>query len=92
MGADAVELHTGQYSQANGDAQQTELAKLANAGRRIRELGMTLHAGHGLTYRNVTPVAHLEGMSELNIGHSIIAREVMVGMQQATREMKNLLG
>jgi pyridoxine 5-phosphate synthase len=53
---------------------------------------MQLHAGHGLTYHNVRPVASIEGMHELNIGHSIVARALMVGMQQAVREMKSLLG
>ncbi len=91
LGAKAVELHTGQYALTNGREQQEELAKLANAGRRIRELGMTLHAGHGLTYRNVQPVARIEGMHELNIGHSIVSRAVMVGMERAVCEMKTLI-
>ena len=67
------------------------MATLANAGRKIRESGMALHAGHGLTYRNVQPVADIEGMRELNIGHSIVARSSMVGLQQAVREMKQLI-
>ncbi|MFC1759807.1 pyridoxine 5'-phosphate synthase, partial [Planctomycetota bacterium] len=88
---DAVELHTGMYSLAKAAVRQGELAKLANAGRLIRELGMTLHAGHGLDYRNVKPIAAIEGMCELNIGHSIVGRSIMVGMQQAVREMKQLI-
>ncbi len=91
LGANAIELHTGQYALASGRGQQAELAKLANAGRRVRDLGMTLHAGHGLTYRNVQPVARIEGMHELNIGHSIVSRAVMVGMERAVREMKALI-
>ncbi|HWB01331.1 MAG TPA: pyridoxine 5'-phosphate synthase [Pirellulales bacterium] len=92
VGAAAVELHTGQYALAAGDREQTaELVKLTNAGRMIVERGMVLNAGHGLTYRNVQPVAAIAGMNELNIGHSIVARAVMVGMQQAVREMKNLV-
>ncbi len=91
LGADAVELHTGQYSLARGKAMEVELAKLAASGRQIRELGLALHAGHGLNYHNVLPVASLEGMHELNIGHSIIARALMIGMQAAVREMKDLL-
>jgi pyridoxine 5-phosphate synthase len=92
VGAAAVELHTGQYALAAGDREQTaELVKLTNAGRMIVERGMVLNAGHGLTYRNVQPVAAMAGMNELNIGHSIVARAVMVGMQQAVREMKNLV-
>jgi len=91
LGADAIELHTGQYSLATGAAQQTELATLADAGRLIRKLDMDLHAGHGLTYRNVQPVAQIQGMQELNIGHSIVARALMVGFQRAVREMKDLI-
>jgi pyridoxine 5-phosphate synthase len=87
----AVELHTGSYALASGTAQQEELLKLIRAGRRIRELGMALHAGHGLNYHNVRAVAAIEGMHELNIGHSIIARAIMVGMTQAVREMKLLI-
>jgi pyridoxine 5-phosphate synthase len=91
LGAQAVELHTGQYSLARGDARQGELAKLIEAGRQIVELRMTLHAGHGLNYQNVRPVADIDAMHELNIGHAIVARAVMVGMQQAVREMKQLV-
>jgi len=91
VGADAVELHTGQYALTRGNGQQDELVKLAAAGRRIRELGMALHAGHGLNYHNVRPVAEITGMHELNIGHSIVARAVFVGMERAVREMKHLM-
>jgi pyridoxine 5-phosphate synthase len=89
--ADAVELHTGRYALAAGPAQEKELQVLRDAGALVRRLGMTLHAGHGLTYRNVQPVASIDAMHELNIGHSIIARAVMVGLQQAVREMKQLV-
>jgi pyridoxine 5-phosphate synthase len=91
VGADAVELHTGQYALARGTDQQNELAKLVAAGRRIGELGMALHAGHGLNYHNVRPVAGIAGMHELNIGHSIVARAVFVGLERAVREMKDLV-
>lgn len=91
VGADAVELHTGQYALARGNDQQNELAKLVAAGRRIGELGMALHAGHGLNYHNVRPVAGIAGMHELNIGHSIVARAVFVGLERAVREMKDLV-
>ena len=87
----AVELHTGQYALASGKRQDEELQKLVHAGRFIRQSGMALHAGHGLTYHNVRPVATIEGMRELNIGHSIVARALMVGFQQAVREMKQLV-
>ncbi|MBI2825186.1 MAG: pyridoxine 5'-phosphate synthase [Planctomycetia bacterium] len=91
LGADAVELHTGQYALAGPDQQAAQLAKLVEAGRHIVEHGLTLHAGHGLTYRNVQPVAHVAHMCELNIGHSIVARALMVGFQAAVREMKELV-
>ena len=91
VGAEAVELHTGQYALAKGSAQEDELVKLVEAGRRVCQLGMKLHAGHGLNYQNVVPVARIESMWELNIGHSIVARAVMVGMERAVREMKILL-
>lgn len=90
--ADAVELHTGQYALAQGEkAKAAELARLRAAALQIIGAGLTLHAGHGLNYQNVRPVAQLSGMGELNIGHSIVARAVMVGMTEAVREMKNLI-
>ncbi len=93
MGADAVELHTGQYALAKpGPKQQKELETLRAAGAKVCKYGMTLHAGHGLTYRNAVPVASIDRMHELNIGHSIIARAIMVGFEQAVREMKRLVG
>ena len=92
MAADAVELHTGQYALAKpGAEQQKELETLRAAGARVCECNMVLHAGHGLTYRNVIPVASIERMHELNIGHSIVARAIMVGFEQAVREMKRLV-
>ncbi len=91
LGADAVELHTGPYALARGVDVEPELRKLTAAGEQICSLGMTLHAGHGLNCRNVKPVAGLANMRELNIGHSIIARALMVGMQAAVREMRDLL-
>lgn len=91
VGAAAVELHTGRYALARQADRGGQLATLANAGQLVRQRNMTLHAGHGLTYRNVRPVAALDGMCELNIGHSIIARAIMVGLQPAVREMKDLI-
>jgi pyridoxine 5-phosphate synthase len=91
--ADAVELHTGQYANARpGSEQQRELETLRRAGLQIRQAGMALHAGHGLTYRNVRPVAMIEGMHELNIGHSIVSRALLVGFKRAVRQMKELVG
>jgi pyridoxine 5-phosphate synthase len=91
LGADAVELHTGQYALARGAAQHEQLVALATAGKLVRDLGMHLHAGHGLNYHNVRPVAQIAGMRELNIGHAIIARAVLVGLERAVREMKPLI-
>jgi pyridoxine 5-phosphate synthase len=91
LGADAVELHTGKYALTGGEAQTTQLAKLTEAGRIVVDQGLILHAGHGLTYRNVVPVAQIPQMCELNIGHSIVARALMVGFQAAVREMKELV-
>ncbi len=92
LGAAAVELHTGCYANATADAtRHDELVKLARAGVMVRQAGLELNAGHGLTYRNVVPVARIEGMGELNIGHSIVARAVFVGLTQAVREMRHLI-
>lgn len=92
LGVEAVELHTGCYANAVSPAEQKErLAELVTAGDVVRSAGLELAAGHGLTYRNVVPVARIEGMGELNIGHSIVARAVLVGMTQAVREMKALI-
>jgi len=92
LAVDAVELHTGQYALATAaPAQQKELENLKAIGALVRQAGLTLHAGHGLTYRNVRPIAAIEGMHELNIGHSIVARALMVGFEEAVREMKRLV-
>ena len=91
-GVHAVELHTGRYADASSAGEQEqELSILKKASAFTIEQGMKLHMGHGLTYRNVTPVALIPHVSELNIGHSIISRAVLVGMEQAVREMKALV-
>jgi len=93
LAADAVELHTGQYALAPlGTVQEKELDNIRNVGALVRQAGLTLHAGHGLTYRNVQPIAAIEEMHELNIGHSIISRAILVGLVEAVREMKRLVG
>jgi pyridoxine 5-phosphate synthase len=89
--ADAVELHTGQYALAKGSVQVEQLGELIEAGKLIRRLGLGLHAGHGLNYHNVQAVAQIEEMHELNIGHAIVSRAVLVGMERAVREMKELM-
>jgi pyridoxine 5-phosphate synthase len=91
LGVEAIELHTGQYALARGAAQVQQLAALVAAGKLANDLRLRLHAGHGLNYHNVRPVATITGMLELNIGHSIISRAVLVGMERAVREMKALL-
>ena len=91
LGAQAVELHTGQYALAKGREQAAELAKLAAAGEQIRALGLGLHAGHGLNYHNVGPIARIAGMHELNIGHAIISRAIFIGLERAVREMMELI-
>ena len=92
LGVPAVELHTGCYADATTDeARAAELAKLAEASCLVRNLDMTLHAGHGLTYQNVMPVAAIKDMAELNIGHSIVSRAVLTGFEAAVREMKTLI-
>lgn len=92
VGVAAVELHTGEYANATTDAaRHDELVRLARAATTVRGAKLVLNAGHGLTYRNVVPVARLEGMHELNIGHSIVSRAVLVGFSQAVREMKALV-
>ena len=92
LGADAVELHTGQYALAKpGKPQEEQLRILQEAAEHVRRCGLILHAGHGLNYKNVIPIAKIPGMHELNIGHAIIARAIFVGMEQAVREMKRLI-
>jgi pyridoxine 5-phosphate synthase len=91
VGAPVIELHTGAYAEAEGGAQALQLARLATAVRRARALGLTVHAGHGLNYHNVQPVAALTDIVELNIGHAIIAHALFVGLAQAVREMKALM-
>jgi pyridoxine 5-phosphate synthase len=92
LGAEAVELHTGAYGHATAKfAGEAELAALTAAAKHVVDAGLTLHSGHGLTYRNVKPVAAIPHMCELNIGHSIIARAIMVGLEQAVRDMKRLI-
>lgn len=90
-GAHAVELHTGRYAEAwGGSRRQETFAELATGVRTAIELGLVCHAGHGLNYVNTRPVAEIPGLSELNIGHSIISRAVFVGLRQAVTEMKEL--
>ena len=91
-GATAIELHTGAYTHAAANfAGEGPLQTLLTAAKHVHDAGLILHAGHGLTYRNVRPVAKIPHMCELNIGHSIISRAIMVGLEQAVRDMKRLI-
>lgn len=90
-GADFVELHTGAYANAIGTRQAEECIRLIEAAGIVNAAGLGLNAGHGLTYRNVEPILAMPELYELNIGHSIIARSVMVGLERAVFEMKALL-
>ncbi|MFM7732229.1 MAG: pyridoxine 5'-phosphate synthase [Cyanobium sp.] len=90
-GARWVELHTGRYAEAGWDAQPAELARLHEGTALARSLGLRVNAGHGLTYQNVEPIAAIEGMEELNIGHTIVARALAVGLSEAVRQMRALV-
>ncbi len=91
LGAPAVELHTGAYAEANGADRARELERLVSCARLGARLGLAVHAGHGLDYHNVRPVAGIPEIIELNIGHAIIARAVFHGLAVAVREMKALM-
>jgi pyridoxine 5-phosphate synthase len=90
-GAAVIELHTGAYAEARGAAAAAELERLRSAARFGASLGLEVHAGHGLNYHNVQPVAAVREIVELNIGHALIAHAVFVGLTGAVREMKVLM-
>jgi pyridoxine 5-phosphate synthase len=93
LGARAVELQTASYSEATSPAQVAEeLDKLHRAADAAKQLGLHVHLGHGLNYTNVQAVVRIPGVEELNIGHSIVARAVLVGMERAVRDMKVAIG
>jgi pyridoxine 5-phosphate synthase len=92
LGAQAVEFHTGRYCEARTTADRAkELAALRSAADAARAGGLHVHMGHGLNYHNVQAVAAIPGVAELNIGHSIVSRAVLVGMERAVREMKDAI-
>ncbi len=86
-----IELHTGAYAEASGATRGRELARIRAAAQRAAALGITVHAGHGLDYHNVQPVAAIAEIVELNIGHAIVGRALFTGMAEAVREMKALM-
>jgi pyridoxine 5-phosphate synthase len=91
-GCDAIELHTGMYANAKTEkAARNRLVELAAGKDLAIEQKLVVHAGHGLTYRNIGPVAGIPDLCEFNIGHSIIARAVLVGIRQATQQMIELI-
>jgi pyridoxine 5-phosphate synthase len=90
--ADAIEFQTASYSEARtADDIAEELRKLRQATLHAKNLGLHVHMGHGLNYINVAPICRLPGVEELNIGHSIVSRAVLVGMERAVREMKDAI-
>jgi pyridoxine 5-phosphate synthase len=91
VGAPVIELHTGAYAEAEGERQARELDRLRSGAKQAAALGLTVHAGHGLDYQNVRPVAAIAEIVELNIGHAIVARAVFAGMESAVRDMKALM-
>ena len=91
IGAPVVEIHTGAYAEASGAGQDEELARVASAASLASKLGLTVHAGHGLHYENVGPIAAIGEIVELNIGHAIIARSIFDGLAAAVADMKRLM-
>jgi len=92
LGSDAVELHTGEYANSwRAKPEKEQIERLGRAATLARDLALAVHAGHGLTYENVSQVAQIREIEELNIGHSVIARAVLVGMENAVREMSEIL-
>jgi pyridoxine 5-phosphate synthase len=91
IGAPVVELHTGAYAESAGSQQAHELERLRSGARLASSLGLEVHAGHGLNYHNVQPVAAIPEIVELNIGHAIIARAVFDGLSVAIRDMRALM-
>ncbi len=91
LGAEAIELHTGEYANTRGTEREEQLGRLRRGAALGRSLGLAVHAGHGLTYENVTPVAAIAEIEELNIGHSVVSRAVFMGIERAVREMAEIV-
>ena len=92
VGADALEFHTGQYANApDGPERDRQFLRIAEAAKQAQGLGLVVHAGHGLNYVNVGRIAQIPGMTELNIGHSIVSRAIFIGLRKAVREMARLI-
>ena len=91
IGFDFIELHTGKYADLKGEEQYLELQKIIESTYYAIDLGLVVNAGHGLNYQNVEKIASINNINELNIGHSIVARALAVGLEKAVREMKALI-
>ena len=88
LGAPVIELHTGRYAELAGEAQAEELRRLADAAALAAKNGIEVHAGHGLTYDNVAPIAAIPQIRELNIGHFLVGEAMFVGLGEAVRQMR----
>lgn len=92
VGANMIEIHTGEYANARTEREQLALLEIVRAGARLAsELGMVVNAGHGLNYVNVKPITTIGEISEISIGHAVICRAVFIGLDRAVREMKELV-
>ena len=91
IGFNFIELHTGKYAELSGSKQHKELQRIIESTHIANDLGLVVNAGHGLNYNNVRKIASINNMNELNIGHSIVARALAVGLENSVREMKSLI-
>ena len=91
LGAPVVELHTGRYCEIEGAERDAELARIVKAAAYCEKIGLECHAGHGLNYDNVAPVAAIPNVRELNIGHFLVGEAIFVGLEPAIREMRRLM-
>ena len=91
IGFNFIELHTGKYAELKGNDQDKELQKIIESTYKANDIGLVVNAGHGLNYQNVKKIASINNMNELNIGHSIVARALAVGLEKSVREMKSLI-
>jgi len=91
IGFNFIELHTGKYAELTGYQQYKELQRIIESANEANDLGLVVNAGHGLNYSNVKQIASINNMNELNIGHSIVARALAVGLEKSVRQMKSLI-
>jgi pyridoxine 5-phosphate synthase len=91
LGAPVVEFHTGRYAHADGEEQVAELKRIADAAALATKNGIEPHAGHGLTFDNVVPVAAIPQLAELNIGHFLVGEAIFTGLEDSVRRMRSLM-